>query len=177
MVNRLACQAGLFFEDCLVNEKDFDLTFRVANQSDLADLLALYKHLTSTDLPATLESQKQTFKEMLSHPGLSVIAGRLGDKLVTSCTLMVIPNLTRGCASYAVIENVITHTDFRGMGIGEKIMKQAIQRAWDAGCYKVMLMSGSQNIKAHAFYQRLGFQKNKVGFETRRPGYATRPVT
>ncbi|CTQ53796.1 putative acetyltransferase [Roseibium album] len=160
-----------------MNEKALDLTFRVADQNDLADLLALYKHLISTDLPTTLESQKQTFREMLSHPGLSVIVGHLGDKLVTSCTLVVIPNLTRGCASYAVIENVITHTDFRGMGIGEKIMRQAIQRAWDAGCYKVMLMSGSQNGKANTFYQRLGFQKSKIGFETRRPGYASRPVT
>jgi ribosomal protein S18 acetylase RimI-like enzyme len=160
-----------------VNEKDLDLTFRVADQCDLADLLALCKHLISTDLPASPESQKQTFKEMLSHPGLSVIAGHMGDKLVASCALVVIPNLTRGCASFAVIENVVTHTDYRGMGIGERIMKHAVSRAWDADCYKVMLMSGSQNKKAHAFYQRLGFQKSKVGFETRRPGYATRPVT
>jgi ribosomal protein S18 acetylase RimI-like enzyme len=154
-----------------------DLAFRVADESDLAGLLELYEHLIAEDHSASLETQKQTFRKMLSYPGLSVSIGHIGKILVASCTLVVIPNLTRGCASYAVIENVITHTDYRGMGNGEKIMNQAIVHAWDASCYKVMLMSGSQNKNAHAFYQRLGFQKNKIGFETRRPEYPTRPVT
>lgn len=153
-----------------------DLVIRVADVSDLGDLLDLYRHLIPDDLPATPETQSDTYLQMLSHPGLSVLVGFSENRLVASCTVSVVPNLTRACAPYAMIENVVTHPDYRGRGIGEKLLTDAVELAWNAGCFKVMLMSGVQNKKAHAFYDRLGFARSKTGFEMRRPGYPARSV-
>jgi GNAT superfamily N-acetyltransferase len=88
---------------------------------------------------------------------------------VTSCTLIVIPNLTRRGAPYALIENVVTHADHRRAGHGRAVLKAAVAAAWAAGCYKVMLLTGRKDAGTLAFYLRAGFEQSKTGFQIRRP--------
>ncbi|WP_433538744.1 GNAT family N-acetyltransferase [Micromonospora sp. CA-249363] len=41
-----------------------------------------------------------------------------------------------------MIENVVVEESRRGTGLGRQIMAGTLQAAWDAGCYKAMLMTG-----------------------------------
>ena len=59
---------------------------------------------------------------------------------------------------YAVIENVITDQNYRNRGIGKAIMQYAINRAWEAGCYKVMLMTGRKEESTLKFYKSCGLE-------------------
>ncbi len=45
----------------------------------------------------------------------------------------------------------------RGTGLGKQIMAATLQAAWDAGCYKAMLLTGSKTPSTHAFYRSCGF--------------------
>ena len=36
-------------------------------------------------------------------------------------------------------------------------MAATLQAAWDAGCYKAMLLTGSRRPATHAFYRACGF--------------------
>ena len=47
-------------------------------------------------------------------------------------------------------------------------MQKAIGSAWEHGCYKVMLMTGSKERATLAFYRSIGFEIIKTGFEIRR---------
>jgi len=152
-------------------------TLRLAGSEDFEGLRDLYRHLVSDDLPAPDTLLRQTFKDMLRHPGLDILLALVGQDKVASCTLVMIPNMTRGCAPYALIENVVTHADWRGQGIGRRLMLSARDRAFAQGCFKIMLLSGSDNKAAHRFYAGLGFATTKTGFELRAPGYAPRQVT
>ena len=87
---------------------------------------------------------------------------------MASCTLIVIPNLTRGGKPYALIENVVTHAGYRGRGYGTSILHAAAKAAWDVGCYKVMLMTGSKQPSTLKFYENAGFEQTKTGFQMRR---------
>jgi len=80
-----------------------------------------------------------------------------GSKLVASCTLTVIPNLTRGCRPYGVIENVVTHADHRRQGHGRAVLNEALRQAWAEGCYKVMLLTGRKDEATLHFYESAGF--------------------
>lgn len=88
--------------------------------------------------------------------------------LVASCTVIVIPNLTRGGRSYALLENVVTHAEYRNRGFGKAILNAAAERAWAEGCYKAMLMTGSKRPSTIAFYEAAGFEQTKTGFQMRR---------
>jgi GNAT superfamily N-acetyltransferase len=148
---------------------EHSLTIRPAEQRDLAGLLALYRELNPADPVMDSISAEARFEAMLGHPGMQVFIGFAGSTAAASVTLVVIPNLTRHAASYALIENVITAEHHRRRGYAAALIAHAIRASWDAGCYKVMLLSGSQHPATLRFYENCGFTQDKTGFQIRRP--------
>lgn len=64
-----------------------------------------------------------------------------------------------------MIENVVTHKDYRKRGYGTKVLHKAIEIAKENGCYKVMLMTSSKSEDIMRFYEKAGFSKGiKTGF-------------
>jgi GNAT superfamily N-acetyltransferase len=149
---------------------------RLAETADLSGLLALYRHLHTVDArlsePTVVE---RVWTTMLAHSGLKCIVASSDGILVSSCCLMIIPNLTRGCRPYALVENVVTHTDFRRRGFGAAVVKRAMSLAWEADCYKAMLMTGSTRPGTHRFYEHCGFRPDKTGFVAHPSGAGSDP--
>jgi GNAT superfamily N-acetyltransferase len=146
-----------------------ELQIREVRPDDLPRLQELYAHLHASDLLSAPDEAVAILQQLLLYRGSAILVGAIGSALVTSCTLVVVPNLTRGGTPYALIENVVTHADWRKRGFGSVILNVAAQRAWDHGCYKVMLMTGSKNPATLGFYVSAGFEQTKTGFQMRRP--------
>jgi len=144
------------------------LSTRPASRADLPQLLALYPHLNPADPIPPLDIAERRLEELQKYPGSAVFVGLADRAIVTSCTLVVIPNLTRGGQPYGLIENVVTHADYRGRGFGKQVLQAAVAAAWAADCYKVMLLTGSKNPSTLAFYAAAGFAQSKTGFQIRR---------
>jgi len=143
------------------------LNIRPAASDDLEKLLELYRHLTSDETcPLTLA--QENFAQFQQFEGSAILLGEIGGEPVTSCVLVVVPNLTRGGRPYALIENVVTHAGHRGKGYGKRILEAASNRAWERNCYKVMLMTGSKRASTLGFYESAGFEQSKTGFQKRR---------
>jgi ribosomal protein S18 acetylase RimI-like enzyme len=53
----------------------------------------------------------------------------------------------------------------RGLGIGERLIRDAIDRSRAAGCALVQLTSDNSRRDAHRFYERLGFVASHAGFK------------
>lgn len=145
-----------------------DLIIRPAAIADLAGLRALYRHLMPDDVPLDDASAQSRFAQILAHPGVTIWAGFVGDEPLSSCTLVVIPNLLRGGRNYALIENVVTHADHRQKGYGRALLNHAVEQAFSENCYKVMLLTGSTEPATLRFYSESGFATTKTGFEIRR---------
>jgi GNAT superfamily N-acetyltransferase len=144
------------------------LKFRSAISDDLEKLQELYQHLIPGDERCPPELGKEIFAQLSKFEGSAILVGEINGELVTSCTLIVIPNLTRGGTPYALIENVVTHAGHRGQGLGKMVLELASNRAWEHSCYKVMLMTGSTTNATLAFYESAGFAQTKTGFQQRR---------
>lgn len=111
---------------------------------------------------------KPAFSAVLNHPGTQLWGSFDGAQLRAMVTLHVLPNMTQAARPYALIENVVSAPDARGQGHGRDAMQAAIDAAWGAECYKIMLLTG-QNTGAKGFYEALGFRADqKFGLQMRR---------
>lgn len=140
---------------------------RAVGRADLDGLLALYAQLNSLDPILPPEIAAERFEALLQHSGLTVFGTFIGNRLLASCVLHVLPNMTRGAASYALIENVVTDATERRQGHGQRVVRAAAAAALAAGCYKVMLMTGRSDPGVLRFYESCGFTQSKTGFQMR----------
>ena len=145
-----------------------ELTIRPATESDLGSLQDLYRHLNPGDPVLDIEQARRILARLSHYAGSAVLLGMCDDTIATTCTLVVIPNLTRGGAPYALVENVITAPRYRKRGFGKVILTEALSLAWEQGCYKVMLLTGSKDPATLRFYGDVGFEQSKTGFQMRR---------
>ncbi len=81
--------------------------------------------------------------------------------LMASCSITIVPNLTRGCRSYALIENIATHRQYRRQGYGRANLLHAADYAKNYGCYKAMFMTGHLNGKVEKFCKASGFNSKE----------------
>lgn len=145
-----------------------DLRTRGLERSDLGRLLELYRQLHPEDPTLTPQDAESKWRALSAFPGSIILVGLVDDIVVASCTLVVIPNLTRGGSPYALIENVVTDAGYRRRGFGRAVLEAALSAAWRAGCYKVMLMTERKDPGTLAFYAAAGFKQSKTGYQARR---------
>ena len=143
-----------------------EIQFRSIRANELSSLLDLYKYLHSDESPLPAEELlNQVWDSFLTDPKIHCVVGDVEGRLAASCTLVIIPNLTRGAHPYGLIENVVTHPEYRKKGIGSSLLRYTLQLAWEKQCYKVMLLTGRQEEETLRFYEKAGFKRGvKTGF-------------
>ncbi|MDR1531520.1 MAG: GNAT family N-acetyltransferase [Clostridiales bacterium] len=140
---------------------------RMATTADLPQLLALFAELQPDDPPIDNSLAETVFEKAVKN-GVRYFVAVDERRIVGSCFIAIIPNLTRRCSSIGFIENVVTATEYRRRGIGRILLNAATQYAKQQGCYKVALQSGVKRTDAHKFYESVGFDgDSKRAFEIR----------
>ncbi len=137
------------------------MRIREAVPADAAALMDLYRnHLTPH--PPENEPALSAWETMLAgfeaDPGYHLLVCEVDGRIACSVTVIVIRNLTHGLRPYAVVENVVTHAGFRKQGLASRLLEAAVAIAREAGCYKVMLMTGSKEESTLQFYRNNGFR-------------------
>lgn len=135
--------------------------------AELPDLLRLYAILHPEDPVVDPDDPKARshWAGILADQNLRYFVAEREEMIVATCTLTLVPNLTRNLRPYGVIENVVTDPSFRRQGFATAVLRHALAEAWQAGCYKVMLETGSKDETTLHFYENAGFRRGvKTGF-------------
>lgn len=136
------------------------MEIREISEDGLKDLLTLYEHLHPVDAPLPEPGRLEAlWQDIRQNPDIKLFGVFVDGRLVCSCTLAIIPNLTRGGRPYGLIENVVTHGDFRRRGYGKAVLLHALSHAWQRDCYKVMLLTGRKDEAVYRFYESAGFDR------------------
>ena len=149
---------------------------RHATRDNLDALLALYAQLNPGDVAAPRERLAAILDRIVESDEFAVVVATLDGAVVATCYLNVIPNLTRGGAPYAIVENVVVDAAHRGTGLGQAVVRFALAQAWRRGCYKALLQTGVRDPAVHRFYESCGFSaREKTGFVARPPARIAPP--
>jgi GNAT superfamily N-acetyltransferase len=144
------------------------IEYSVLTKSEIALLLELYKQLHSPNEITVDEIAAENVWSEINKYNIKYYIAKDNGKIIGSCYICIIPNLTRGGKSIGFIENVITDKAYRRRGIGKKIIEKAVEYAKEQNCYKVILQSGNKRTDAHKFYESIGFDgESKKAFEIR----------
>ncbi len=141
------------------------LEIRDARRNDINQLLELYKNLHNNPIPLIDDKIKAVWNKIIDDRDNHIILGCLNEKIISSCVLVVIPNLTHNQRPYALVENVVTHEKYRNRGYASAILDYAKRVAKDNDCYKIMLLTGSKEKSTLDFYRKAGFNsEDKTAF-------------
>lgn len=138
---------------------------REIKEHELNQLLELYLHLHESSIPELTDHLKSTWKTIMEDKNHHIIVKIVDEKIVSSCVCVIIPNLTRNVRPYAFVENVVTHTDYRGKGYATECLNFVREIASEMNCYKMMFLTGSKDDKTLDFYKRAGYNStDKTAF-------------
>lgn len=145
------------------------MIIRSAIRSDLGAILRLLRDLGDTT-PAQSGTVRMSsaavraWTRIETDPDRSVLVAERRGQIIGTLDLIVLANLTHDAQPWAVIDNVVVDAACRGAGVGRALMDEAVDRAAQAGCYRVELISHDGRHAAHAFYRALGFDNTAEGF-------------
>ena len=138
---------------------------REIKENELFDLLQLYLNLHESSVPKMTEHLKSVWDTIINDNNHHIIVNEQDGKIVSSCVCVIIPNLTRNVRPYAFVENVVTHSDYRGKGYATDCLNYAKELAKKAECYKMMLLTGSKEDSTLNFYTKAGYNStDKTAF-------------
>lgn len=136
------------------------MVIRKAKGSDADGLKVLYFEYL-THFPPKEEQNMQVWAEMLNRfekdDNMHLLVAEEDGKVVSSVQMAIIESLTHNVSPFAVIENVVTHIDYRNKGYASALLERASEIAKDRGCYKVFLETGSNKESTLNFYRNNGF--------------------
>lgn len=144
--------------------------FRTALMTDLPAIIAL---LADDQLGAAREelrdplpqSYRDAFNAITTDPRQTLIVGEDAGIIVACLQLTFIPGLSHKGAWRAQIESVRVSAARRGHGIGDALMRYALDLARRQGCRTAQLTTDKTRNDAHRFYSRLGFVASHEGMK------------
>ena len=83
------------------------------------------------------------------------------DLVVASVQMAIIESLTHNVRPFAIVENVVTHANYRNRGYASALLTRATEIAKEKGCYKMSLETGSNKESTLNFYRKNGFEIDK----------------
>jgi GNAT superfamily N-acetyltransferase len=142
----------------------------IFREAQAADLPAIVAMLTDDILGKVREGHdmapyQAAFAEIAADPASRLIVGEDEGRIVATCQLTIIPGLSRRGARRALVEAVRVLADLRSSGIGAALMAEVEAQARAAGAVMIQLTTDRARLRAHAFYEKLGYEQSHLGYK------------
>ncbi|MDI2131296.1 GNAT family N-acetyltransferase [Yinghuangia seranimata] len=111
-----------------------DLVVRAAGAEDLLAVLGVHaRRDPGGDVPRSASAvERRTWDRVTRSEELTVYLAEVDGEPVGTATLMVMPNVTYGCAPTAFVEAVVVAAEHRRQGIARAMLRQLLADARSA---------------------------------------------
>ncbi|MDX2258672.1 MAG: GNAT family N-acetyltransferase [Hyphomicrobiaceae bacterium] len=137
-----------------------DVVIRRAERADVPALIRLLGILFTQEADFVPDADRQSagLLLILDNPasGLILVADGGERGVVGSACLLFTVSTALG-APVAILEDVIVDPEWRGQGLGRRLVGAVIEAAGAAGCQRISLLTDHDNARAQALYQSFGF--------------------
>lgn len=136
------------------------MIIRKATSTDAHSLKVLYFDYL-THFPPKEEQDMAQWQQLIrkfeQDDHMHLLVAEEDGTIVSSVQMAIIESLTHNIRPFAVIENVVTHADYRNRGYASALLEKATEIAKEHRCYKVFLETGSNKESTLHFYRKNGF--------------------
>ena len=112
-----------------------------------------------------LKPYQSAFRAIEASSDNRLFVACLGDTVVGTFQLTLIPGMSFTGGTRAQIEAVRVDASLRGRGAGKQMIERGVEEARKAGCCLVQLTMNKQRSDTLRFYERLGFVATHEGFK------------
>ncbi len=129
-----------------------------AKETDLVGMLELYTNLNGYTVPLVDSRVESVWNKILEEESRYTFVARENERVIATLTLFIHQTLASGQRPFALAEYLVTHPDYRGLGIAGIMLSVAQKIAQRNNCYKIMLITGQSSETVHRLYQRAGYK-------------------
>ena len=139
-------------------------TIRLANTNDLTRCAELLGILLSQEREFNPDPvlQRKGLEMIVKNPDAGFVLVCEIDGIIQGMVLILFTISTALGRKVAILEDMIVSPDFRGKGVGARLVEQAVGLATDKGCGRVTLLTDHDNSVAHLLYRKCGFSKSDM---------------
>ena len=120
------------------------------------DIVAALGRLLPQLNPDLAPPSRSHLERVVADPAATLLVARVNGEIAGTATVSVFASPAKVSAH---VDDVVVDSEQRAMGVGEALMKLAIEHARQAGANVVRLTSADHRADAHRLYERLGFRQ------------------
>jgi len=135
---------------------------RIEVRQDIPRIIQFYRQLviTSSDTEQQLAHAEINYQDIFDRisaiPGHELLVVEDEGEVIGTMVLIIVPNLSHQASPWALAGNLVVDCSDRRKGLAKLLMKYAVYKARNAGCYKITLSSHKSHRGAHTFYHSMG---------------------
>jgi GNAT superfamily N-acetyltransferase len=137
------------------------MAIRLANKGDLNQICNLLGELGGYDDTNTFMAHK--LQSLIEHPDHYLFVDENNDVLDGLASVLIIPELGLN-RNTALITYLVVSTSSRSKGIGKKLEQECYRLAKEKNCARIQLHCSATRIRAHKFYESLGYEESPKYF-------------
>jgi ribosomal protein S18 acetylase RimI-like enzyme len=122
-------------------------------QAGVEQLNVLMRELHSDADQIPLATLERT-RAVLAEKNIVMVTVNDDEKIVGVASLYLMPKITKLVSH---LEDVVVSSEYRGQGLGEKLVLKVIEIAKDLGVQSIALTSRPSRVAANKLYQKIGF--------------------
>ena len=141
------------------NVKEAEISIRRMTRSDIHEVLVLDRIITGQRRDV-IKYENLASADPGTPPDLSFVA-EIGDRMVgfsINRTMYLMVPLTEVC----IIHAILVHPDYRGHGIGRKLIQALVNHCQTEGIDTVRALIPKGNKELQALFKRHGFQRSHI---------------